>query len=130
MAGTSPRRATPRSSMDRVIRVWRMSPMNGSVSTRCWKRRGRTHSRRWHSLVPASGKTDESAVDHTSPTRRALSPLIQSQLSECAGAVPAVCLEKEVCRYVYRWRITFVDRGDHPAGLGLLEWTSILNQRG
>ena len=39
-----------------VIRDWRMSPMNGSASTRCWKRRGRMRSRRWRSSVPAPGK--------------------------------------------------------------------------
>src|SRR5215213_3029731 len=65
MAGTSRRRATRRSSTGRVIRVWRMSLMNGLASMRCWKRRERTRWRRWPSSVPAPGKTERARTDLT-----------------------------------------------------------------
>ena len=48
--------------------AWPTSPTNGSASTRCWTRRGRTRWRRWHSSVRARRKTEEQTVlgaDHT-----------------------------------------------------------------
>src|SRR5215204_4609715 len=97
MVGTSPRRATRRSFMDREIPAWRMFPTNGSASTRYWKRPEPTRSPRWPSLVPAPTKTDRGRSDHQArPLWTPELPLALGNPLGRLGAIPAVYVDKEV----------------------------------